>query len=109
MASGSFAVVPALWRLEMANGFATAERRGDLTASHGDRCLDELEGLMVSVIESSTLEASLRQSLSVARTLRLSAYDAVYLETARREHLPIATLDRALGQAATKSGIPLFT
>jgi predicted nucleic acid-binding protein len=80
----------------MANGFATAERRGDLTASHGDRCLDELEGLMVSVIESSTLEASLRQSLSVARTLSLSAYDAVYLETARREHLPIATLDRAL-------------
>lgn len=102
------ALVPALWHLEMANGFVTGERRGLLTASYGDRCLDDVEGLVASVIDSSRDAMSLRQALSVARTFRLTAYDGAYLETARREHLPLATLDRALAQAATKAGVPLF-
>jgi len=85
-----------------------SERRGALTASFADRCLDDIEGLMASVIVESATAISLRQALSVARTFRLSAYDALYLETARRERLPLATLDRALGEAAMKAGVPLF-
>jgi predicted nucleic acid-binding protein len=103
--SGSHAVVPPLWRLEMANGFAVAERRRDLDASFADRCLDDIEGLMASVIDESAVAISLRHAHSVARTFRLSAYDAAYLETARREHLPLATLDKQLLAAATKAGI----
>jgi len=106
--SGSVATVPSLWRLEVANGFAVAGRRGVLTAALADRCLDDIEGLMASVIRESAIGISLRQVLSVARTFRLSSYDAVYLETARRELLPLATLNRALGDAALKVGIPLF-
>ena len=106
--NGSHATVPPLWRLEVANGFAVTERRGALTASFVDRCLHDIEGLMASVIDESATAISLRQALSVARTFRLSACDAVYLETARRELLPLATLDRALGEAATKAGIPPF-
>jgi predicted nucleic acid-binding protein len=105
--NGSRAVVPPLWHLEMANGFAVTERRGALTAAFADRCLDDIEGLLTSVISDSGSTISLRQALSVARTFRLPAYDAAYLETARREHLPLATLDRALGEAATKAGVPL--
>jgi predicted nucleic acid-binding protein len=108
LANGSRAVVPPLWRLEVANGFAVAERRGDLTVSFADRCLDDIEGLMVSVIDESAAAISLRQAHSVARLFRLTAYDAAYLETARRDHLPLATLDRALAEAAAKAGIPLF-
>jgi predicted nucleic acid-binding protein len=104
--TGSRAIVPPLWRLEMANGFAIAERRGNLTISFADRCLSDVEGLMASVIDESATAISLRQAHSVARSFRLSAYDAAYLETARREHLPLATLDRALGDAATKAGVP---
>jgi predicted nucleic acid-binding protein len=63
---------------------------------------------MASVIDESATAISLRQALSIARTFRLSAYDAVYLETARRALLPLATLDRALGEAALKAGIQLF-
>jgi predicted nucleic acid-binding protein len=106
---GFRAVVPALWRLEMANGFAIAVRRGALSSSLADRCLDDIEGLTASAIEESAQVVSLRQAFSMARTYRLSAYDAVYLETARREHLPLATLDRALAQAAVKAGLPLFS
>lgn len=106
--TGSRALVPPLWCLEMANGFAIAERRGNLIVSFADRCLSDVEKLMASVIDESTTAVSFRQAHSVARSFRLSAYDAAYLETARREHLPLATLDRALGDAATKAGVPLF-
>ena len=106
--SGSRAIVPPLWFLEMANGFAVAERRGNLTVAFTDRCLSDVEGLMASVIDESAEAISLRQAHSVARQFRLSAYDAAYLDTARRERLALATLDRALGKAAAKAGVPLF-
>jgi predicted nucleic acid-binding protein len=106
--NGYRAVVPHLWHAEMANGFAIGERRGLLTVAHADRCLADVEGLLSSVIDSSGHSISIRQALSVARAFRLTAYDAAYLETARREHLPLATLDRALVDAATKAGVPLF-
>jgi predicted nucleic acid-binding protein len=91
----------------MANGFAIGERRGLLTESQSERCLDDVQGLLASVIEGVAESSSLRQALSVARTFRLTAYDAVYLETARREQIPLATLDQALAQAAAKAGVPL--
>ena len=102
------AVVPSLWRLEVANGFASAERRRALTAELVDRCLEDIEDLMASVIEESASTVSLRQAVTVARSYRLTAYDAAYLETARIEHLPLATLDRALAQAAARAGVELF-
>ena len=105
---GSRAVVPPLWLLEMANGFATAERRGALTRSDIDRCLTDIDVLLASAVEYSTTVISLRQEFAGASGFRLTAYDAVYLETARSEHLPIATLDRALAAAARKAGVPLF-
>ena len=106
--SGSAALVPALWHLEMANGFALAERRLALTAAFIDSCLDDIEKLLASVIDSSSITLSLRQAQAVARTFGLTAYDAVYLETARQEHLPLATLDRALARAAAQAGVPLL-
>jgi len=105
---GSRAVVPALWLLEMANGFATAERRGALTRSDIDRCLTDIDVLMASSVDYSTSVISLRQAFAGASGFRLTAYDAVYLETARAEHLPIATLDRALADAAQKAGVRLL-
>jgi predicted nucleic acid-binding protein len=105
--NGSSAMVPTLWHLEMANGFALAERRGAMTPAIADRCLDDVERLLASVIDSSTVAVSARQAHSVARAFGLTAYDAVYLETARRERLPLATLDRTLGRAAAQAGVPL--
>ena len=45
----------------------------------------------------------MRQTFSAASTFRLTAYDAAYLEIARREQLPLATLDRELIHAAKPS------
>jgi predicted nucleic acid-binding protein len=105
---GARAVVPALWHLEMANGFAVAERRGILTAADADRCLVNLEQLLAQAIESETEFFPVRQAHLAARTSQLSAYDAVYLITARRAGLPLATLDQRLRAAASSAGVELF-
>ena len=47
--------------------------------------------------------------LRLARTHRLSVYDAAYLELAQREGLPLATLDSALGRAAISEGVELVS
>lgn len=46
--------------------------------------------------------------LRIARARGLSVYDSAYLELAYRERLPLATLDRRLGEAALLMGVPLF-
>ena len=102
---GARALVPAIWHLEVANGFVVAERRGRLRSPYADRCLEDIDGLLASAIESDTKTIWLRQALITARTFGLSAYDGIYLETARREQLPLATLDHALARASAKAGV----
>ena len=46
--------------------------------------------------------------MTLARVRRLTVYDAAYLELAKREALPLATLDRALEKAAVAEGVALF-
>lgn len=106
---GARGIVPGLWHAEMANGLIVAERRRVLTASDVSRCLTDLEMLLAHVIETSSGFTTMRQALTVARTFQLSAYDALYLDTARGEELPLATLDLALRAAAPRAGVELFS
>jgi predicted nucleic acid-binding protein len=46
--------------------------------------------------------------MSLARKRNLTVYDAAYLELAKREGLPLATLDRNLERAAIAEGVSLF-
>ncbi len=108
MLSGARAVVPALWHLEMANGLVVAERRGILTGRDVDESLIDLEQLSSHSVDSDTALISARQALAVARPSGLSAYDAVYLDLARREQLPLATLDEGLRAAASQAGVRLL-
>lgn len=108
MLDGARAVVPALWHLEMANGLAVAERGGIVTAADADQSLTDIERLLGQAIESDPALVSVRQALTTARTFQLSAYDAVYLDVARRERLPLATLDEDLRAAAGRAGVALI-
>jgi predicted nucleic acid-binding protein len=105
---GARAVVPALWHLEMANGLTVAERRGIVTVGDADQSLTDIEGLLGQAIESDPALVSVQQALTTARTFKLSAYDAVYLDVARRERLPLATLDEDLRAAAAHAGVALI-
>lgn len=109
LARDARALVPGLWHLEMANGFAVAERRGVLTSANSTAGIAAIEQLLVKSIENSADFISLRQVLTTARDFQLSAYDAVYLDTARRERLPIATLDRRLLSAAQQAGVEVYS
>jgi predicted nucleic acid-binding protein len=108
LARDARAVVPGLWHLEMANGFAVAERRGVLTAANAMAGVIVIEQLLAQAIESSADFIPIRQVLTTARAFHLSAYDAVYLDTARRERLPLATLDRRLLAAAQQAGVDVI-
>ena len=102
-------LVPPLWILEVANVLAVGERRGNLTSDLVVRSMSLVEQLLRETIEMISLPATFRQIATTARSLRLTAYDAFYLEIARSEGVPLATLDRALRAAAPKAGVELLT
>ena len=106
--SGTRALVPALWHLEIANGLVVAERRGILTASDAMLALLQLEQLCAQALEVEADMVPIRQAFITARTYQLSAYDSVYLDLAFRIRLPLATLDVALRKAAGKAGVELL-
>ena len=99
--------MPALWHLEMANGLAISERRRILAAADVLRALTYVEQLS-AVIETSTDLIPMRQALNTASAFHLSAYEAVYLDLARTQSLPLATLDSALREAATRAGVDIL-
>ncbi len=108
LASGGRAVVPDLWRVEVPNGLVVSERRGILMSSEISEAIESFELLLGHSIESIQEPVSPRRILSLARQSRLTAYDACYLSLARDLHLPLATLDRRLTEAAKQAGVAMF-
>ena len=102
------AVVPNLWHLEACNVVLGAEKRGEITVGESEKFITQLENLPIHVDTMSANQAFSR-TINLARTYKLSSYDACYLELAVREGLPIATLDKALRKAAKKADVGLFS
>jgi predicted nucleic acid-binding protein len=99
-------VVPAIWPLEIANSLVSGERRGRLTRDQVDGAIRLLEALSITVDNRSIAQAR-TVVLDIARTQRLSTYDACYLDLAIRTQLPLATLDNRLEEAARRVGVEL--
>src|SRR5205807_1499618 len=93
------AVVPGLWPYEIANALLVAERRRRSTGDDTAAWLRFL-GQLPIIVDSEPVSRVCDVLLGTARSQRLSAYDAAYLELALRLHLPLATLDRRLQAAA---------
>ena len=102
------AVVPALWHLEMANALVVAERRRILKANDVALSVTHLEQFITHAVETLNDFVPMRHALNTAQAFQLSAYDAVYLETARAEGIPLATLDKSLRSAAARAGVELL-
>lgn len=101
------AFVPALWRLEVANGFRTAIRKKRIVASFRDEALLSLANLSIT-LDPDTDAQSWTGILALADRFDLTPYDAAYLELARRRALPLASLDRDLRSAARAFGMILL-
>jgi len=104
LVGGQRAMVPALWHLEVANGLAMAERRRDLASADIERALALLRAAAAQAVDTETNLVSIEEALRTARVYHLTAYDAVYLNLARDQNLPLATLDQGLREAAGKAG-----
>ena len=98
------AVVPAIWRLEVANVLRTSVRRRHCTEAYSERCLQQLRRLRIAV-DSDTDRQAWGATRALSRAHDLTLYDAAYLELAVRLQQPIASLDRALLAGARGVGL----
>ncbi len=106
-ASAAGAVVPSLWRLEVANGLEMAVRRGRITAAFRELSLADLRWLSIE-IDSETDARAWASTLHLAERHRLTLYNAAYLELSVRRDLPLASLDHALRGAAEEVGVEVL-
>lgn len=103
----SEAITSAIWSLEVVNGLLTAERRGRISAPAANRFGALLLELPI-VIDPQERRRAFDAVRQLARSHRLTAYDASYLEVALRHGLPLATLDGRLARAAADAGVALL-
>jgi predicted nucleic acid-binding protein len=99
--------VPSLWHLEIANTLLVFVRRKLITEAQREAALALLSQLRI-IIDDETNRVAFTTISELAAKYSLSAYDASYLELARRKSLPLATRDDALKVGARKSGIKLL-
>jgi predicted nucleic acid-binding protein len=103
MVADAGAIVPALWRLEVANSLTVAVRRNRIDAEFRRAALADLVLLDIAT-DQHTDNNAWAETLKLADRYRLTLYDAAYLELAQRTKLPLATLDRDLDAAARTAG-----
>jgi predicted nucleic acid-binding protein len=98
------AVVPSLWRLEIANALQSALRRKRINAAFRDASIADLRSFPIAV-DSETDRHAWGSSLTLAERCQLTLYDAAYLELAQRLRLPLASLDQDLRAASRALGV----
>jgi predicted nucleic acid-binding protein len=101
------AIVPTLWPLEVANALLMGERRKRATEAKVTTFLSLLTALPIT-LDEETASRAWQHSLHLARSHRLSVYDATYLELSLRHGLPLATLDDKIAAAAAAAGVPAY-
>ena len=101
------AMVPSLWRLEIANALQMAVKRKRIDATFRDASLADLRALAID-IDPETDQQAWTATLRLADRFQLTLYDAAYVELAQRLTLPLATLDQEMRVAAGALGLVLL-
>jgi predicted nucleic acid-binding protein len=98
------ALVPAVWPLEVGNALLSARRAQRLPERDFDKLVALVARLPVEIAAAARAE-DIPGLLRVAAALKLSVYDATYIELARRHAIPLATLDLGLAKACRTAGV----
>ena len=101
------AAVPIIWHLEVANLIALSERGGRVPASRSAEFITQLQNLPI-MVDDELAARVFTYILDLARSQRLSAYDAAYLELAMRLGVPLASKDSDLCAAAERLGVAVI-
>lgn len=104
---GEGGLAPALWHWEIANILIVAIRRSRVTSADAAGHLSDLALLPIS-IDSEAQSRAWRETFLLAQTHALTAYDAAYLELAKRAGLPLASKDDDLRKAALSIGLEVL-
>lgn len=102
------AVVPSLWKLEVANVLRNAVKRGRCDTAYVDRSLDRLQRLAITIDDETDIHAW-GQTRALSNEEELTPYDASYLELALRLGKPLGTCDCDLILAAKRRGVVVLT
>jgi predicted nucleic acid-binding protein len=98
------AVVPAIWPYEIAGVLAVGIRRGRINAQDARDFARFLQSLPIR-IEAAPQITEIRPLFELAGRWGVSAYDAAYLQLARRQRFALATRDERLATIARRRGI----
>jgi predicted nucleic acid-binding protein len=101
------AVVPQLWRLEIASALQNGIKRKRIDAAYRDSAIQLLLNLPIET-DADTNDFAWTTTLQLADIHQIAIYDATYLELALRRGLPIATRDDQLAAAAASAGAILL-
>jgi predicted nucleic acid-binding protein len=101
------AVVPSLWRLEIANCLTVGRRRGRIDEEFRRAALSDLS-LLDIVVDAHTDANAWGDTQELAERFGLTLYDAAYIELASRRALPLATLDAEMRAAGRSLGLRLL-
>lgn len=104
---GETAAVPSWWFVEIANVLALAEKKKRITPVQVAGFITLVEGFDLEVDDQAAGRA-LDHLLALCRAHGLTAYDAIYLDLALRQKLPLATLDEPLRKAARAAGVSVL-
>jgi predicted nucleic acid-binding protein len=101
------AIVPSLWRLEIANALQVAVRRNRIDRAYRDGTIQRAGRLPIEVDPETDTHAWTR-TLHLSERHNITVYDAAYLELALRRNVPLATRDQDLAKAAVASGVTVL-
>jgi predicted nucleic acid-binding protein len=102
------ALVPSLWRLEIANALWSATRKGRCDRRYAAQSLERLARLNI-LTDAETEKHAWGRTRDLSTKHELSVYDATYLELAIRRRGTLATLDVALANAGRDIGIDVLS
>jgi len=94
--------VPGCLRWEVGNAFSAMVKRGRLEPEESIKVLRIFES-----IPTQEVDVELREALDVALRNEIYAYDAYYLEAAKRHRIELLSLDQKMVEVAMSEGIKI--
>jgi len=97
-------VSPKILPFEIANALTRMLKKGII--DNKAKMIGLIENFQIIPIK--LLDIDLKKSLEIAFDFKIYAYDAIYLETAKRLNLPLLTFDRTMRRIAHEIGITIL-
>jgi len=104
---GESAITPSFWPHEVLNALLVGEKRKRISRKLIRTFLKDLATLPIALQELPA-DAVFDRIQSLSREHGLTPYDAAYLDLAKVNGLPLATLDQDLIRASRKASVELL-